>query len=433
MTFTDEPSIFVSRPLRHADRERRRLCRRRRPRPERLPRTPSSSTADPSGATACGWRLPHEEIYLGRSLGELGAPRSRTWRRMTVTICDVGPRDGLQNQVGYARAGGARGAARQAHGRRRAPRSRPSASSARSTCRRWPGAEEVVAAIERRKGAVYAGLAVNERGYDSAARERGSTRSHFAFAATEEFNRRNAGASVDEAVAAAQSGSSSARRPTASASTVTISVAFGCPFEGARRPRRASWSSPRGSRAPGPDEIALADTIGVGVPRQVRDLVPARIARPASRSECHLHNTRNTRFRGRVAALEAGVSVLDASRRRDRRLPVRTAGDGQHRDRGPRLPPPRRRRRDGHRPRRVDRRGAVARIMPRARARGSGLQSRHVCSGRRLGGSRGRGRGSHATPAGRSPRGPERPRSARGPRGARPLRPATAPRRPAPP
>jgi hydroxymethylglutaryl-CoA lyase/(R)-citramalyl-CoA lyase len=92
---------------------------------------------------------------------------------------------------------------------------------------------------------------------------------------------------------------------------VTISVAFGCPFEGAVDPGRVAELAAR--LAPfGPDEIAVADTIGVGVPRQVRDLV-GRIAPLGVPLGAHLHNTRNSGFANAYAALEAGVGVFDAS------------------------------------------------------------------------------------------------------------------------
>ena len=133
---------------------------------------------------------------------------------------------------------------------------------------------------------------------------------HFAFAATEGFNRRNAGASVDEGAVGAER---IVERATADGirSTVTISVAFGCPFEGAVDPGRVAELAARVAGA-GADEIAVADTIGVGVPRQVRDLV-GRIAPLGVPVGIHLHNTRNSGFANAYAALEAGVSVFDAS------------------------------------------------------------------------------------------------------------------------
>jgi hydroxymethylglutaryl-CoA lyase/(R)-citramalyl-CoA lyase len=171
------------------------------------------------------------------------------------------------------------------------------------------GAEEVVAAIERRDGVVYAGLAVNERGYDRL-QASGLDEVHVAFAATEEFNRRNAGATVEESVAAAER---IIQRATGDKirSTATIGVAFGCPFEGAVDPGRVAELAGRLSAA-GAHELTVADTVGVGVPRQVRDLV-ARLVPLGVPVGIHLHNTRNTGFANAYAALDAGATVFDAS------------------------------------------------------------------------------------------------------------------------
>jgi hydroxymethylglutaryl-CoA lyase/(R)-citramalyl-CoA lyase len=171
------------------------------------------------------------------------------------------------------------------------------------------GAEEVVAAIGRREGVVYAGLALNERGYDRL-RESGLDEVHFALAASEEFNRRNAGASVEESVSEAER---ILERATTDGirSTVTIGVAFGCPFEGVVDPGRVGELAARVASA-GAGEIAVADTIGVGVPRQVRDLV-GRIAPLGLPVGIHLHNTRNTGFANAYVALDAGATVFDSS------------------------------------------------------------------------------------------------------------------------
>ena len=131
---------------------------------------------------------------------------------------------------------------------------------------------------------------------------------HVAFAATEEFNQRNQRASVDESAAAAERILERAAADGIRA-TVTIGVAFGCPFEGAVDPGRVAELAARLARA---DEICIADTIGVGVPRQVRDLVGrvALVGRPVG---IHLHNTRNTGYANASAALDAGATVFDAS------------------------------------------------------------------------------------------------------------------------
>ena len=92
---------------------------------------------------------------------------------------------------------------------------------------------------------------------------------------------------------------------------MTIGVAFGCPFEGAVDPTHVLALAERIAAA-APDEIVLADTIGVGRPRQVARLV-ASVAELGLPVGVHLHNTRNTGLANAYAALEAGATVLDAS------------------------------------------------------------------------------------------------------------------------
>lgn len=227
---------------------------------------------------------------------------------MSVTICDVGPRDGLQNQP-VALEPSVRADLVDRLSAAGVPRIETVSFVSPKHVPQMAGAEEVVSAIDRREGVVYAGLAVNERGYDRL-RESGLDEVHFAFAATEEFNRRNAGASVDESVAAAGRIVERARAD-GIRSTVTIGVAFGCPFEGVVDPGRVGELAARVVSA-GSDEVTLADTVGVGVPRQVRDLV-GRIAPLGVPVGIHLHNTRNSGFANAYAALEAEVSVFDTS------------------------------------------------------------------------------------------------------------------------
>lgn len=227
---------------------------------------------------------------------------------MTVTVCDVGPRDGLQNQP-LSLPPSDRAELVDLLAGAGVPRIEAVSFVHPTRVPQMAGAEEVVETIERRDGVVYAGLVVNERGYDRL-RETGLDEVHFAFAASEEFNRRNAGASVEETLAGAERilARASADRIR---STVAIGVSFGCPFEGAVDPGRVQELAARLADA-GADEIALADTVGVGVPRQVRDLV-GRVAGLGLPVGVHLHNTRNTGFANALAALEAGASVLDAS------------------------------------------------------------------------------------------------------------------------
>lgn len=226
---------------------------------------------------------------------------------MTVTICDVGPRDGLQNQpTTLAPEVRAELVNRLADaGLRRIetvsfvnPKLVP----------QMTGAEEVVAGIERRDGVVYAGLALNERGYERLAAA-GLDEVHFAFAATESFNRRNQNATVDESLAAAERIAGRAREDGIRA-TVTIGVAFGCPFEGHVDPGRVADLAER--LASSFDEVVFADTVGVAVPREVKSLI-GRARLPGTTVGAHLHNTRNTGYANALAALEAGATVLDAS------------------------------------------------------------------------------------------------------------------------
>jgi isopropylmalate/homocitrate/citramalate synthase len=171
------------------------------------------------------------------------------------------------------------------------------------------GAEEVVAALELVDGVVYSGLALNERGYDRL-RETGLDEVSFAVAATESFSQRNAGTSVDAALedaerVVARAGEDGIR------SSLTISVAFGCPFEGRVDPDRVVQIAER-LAATETDELVLADTIGVATPRPVKAVVE-RVAALGKPVGGHFHNTRNTGFANAYAALEAGASSLDAS------------------------------------------------------------------------------------------------------------------------
>ena len=122
------------------------------------------------------------------------------------------------------------------------------------------------------------------------------------FGATESFNRRNCNASLEEAVRRTEAILDAADGTPA---TVTISVAFGCPFEGRVDPGIVADLA---SRFAGRAEVVLADTIGVATPSRVRALVEQTAA-----DGFHGHNTRNTGYANALAALEAGARVLDAS------------------------------------------------------------------------------------------------------------------------
>ena len=226
----------------------------------------------------------------------------------SITVCDVAPRDGLQNDAKTLEP-----AVRTELVERLAAAGLPriEAVSFVNPARvpQMAGAEEVVSEIDRREGVVYAGLVLNEKGYDRF-RETALDEVHMAFASTETFNQRNQNATVEESVELSrrivQRAHDDGRR-----ATVTIGASFGCPFEGAVDAGRVAGLAGELAEA-GADEIVLADTIGVAVPGMVRDLV-GRAAQLSTPIGVHLHNTRNTGIANAFAAIESGATVLDAS------------------------------------------------------------------------------------------------------------------------
>jgi (R)-citramalyl-CoA lyase len=220
-----------------------------------------------------------------------------------VTICDVGPRDGLQNEEETLDP-----SVRAELVNRLATAGLPKVEAVSFvSAERVPqmaGAEEVVGGIDRRDGVAYSGLVLNEKGYERFAAT-GLDELHFTLAATEAFNRRNANRSVDESV------EELARIRTDSPVSVSISVSFGCPFEGEVDPQKVLRLAERVTEA-GADEVLFADTIGVGVPRQVRELLggASGLGVPVG---LHLHDTRNTALANAYAGLEAGATVFEAS------------------------------------------------------------------------------------------------------------------------
>jgi hydroxymethylglutaryl-CoA lyase/(R)-citramalyl-CoA lyase len=217
---------------------------------------------------------------------------------LPITICDVGPRDGLQNEPETLEPS-LRAELVNRLAAARLPRIEAASFVRADAVPQMAGAEDVVAAIERRGGTEYSGLALNEKGYERLAAS-GLDRVNFTLAATDSFSRRNANQSAEEARAAAERVIERSDLPV----TLTISVAFGCPFEGRVDPGVVAEIAERFSSA----EIVLADTIGVATPRQVRALVE-RTGAPG----VHLHNTRNTGYANAVAALDGGATLLDAS------------------------------------------------------------------------------------------------------------------------
>jgi hydroxymethylglutaryl-CoA lyase len=221
---------------------------------------------------------------------------------MDVLICDVGPRDGLQNEPGtLVPAVRADLVSRLAAARLRRIEAVSFVRDERVP--QMAGAEEVVAAADR-GSAELSGLVLNERGHERLAAT-SLDRVNCTLAATEEFNRRNGNASLDEAVDRVNVILAAAEKP----ATVTVSCAWGCPFEGEVDPGAVEALC---ERLHGADELVLADTIGVATPRRVRRLVE-RVSILGPKVGAHLHNTRNTGYAGAWGALEGGAGVLDAS------------------------------------------------------------------------------------------------------------------------
>jgi isopropylmalate/homocitrate/citramalate synthase len=219
-----------------------------------------------------------------------------------VTICDVGPRDGLQNEP-ETLAPSVRAELVSRLAAAGLPRIEAVSFVRDERVPQMAGAEEVVAGAER-GDAQLSGLVLNERGHERFARTR-LDRVNCTLAATETFNRRNGNASLDEVVVRAQSIARAAAVPV----TVTVSCAWGCPFEGEVDPASVAELCERLGDA---DELVLADTIGVATPRRVRRLVErvSILGRPVG---AHLHNTRNTGYASAWGALEGGATLLDAS------------------------------------------------------------------------------------------------------------------------
>ncbi|HET9675819.1 MAG TPA: hydroxymethylglutaryl-CoA lyase [Gaiellaceae bacterium] len=220
-----------------------------------------------------------------------------------MILCDVGPRDGLQNEPDVL-APGVRAELVNRLAAAGLPRVEAVSFVRHDRVPQMAGAEEVLGGIEPRDGTAFAGLVLNEQGYERLRATR-LDRVNVTLAATDSFSQRNANATVEEAAAGVDEILDAADRP----ATVTISVAFGCPFEGRVDPGAVVALAARFARA---DEVVLADTIGVGTPKQVRDLVE-RVVALGGTVGGHFHNTRNTGYANAVAALEAGGTVLDAS------------------------------------------------------------------------------------------------------------------------
>jgi hydroxymethylglutaryl-CoA lyase len=172
-------------------------------------------------------------------------------------------------------------------------------------------AEQVLAGLHKRADVRYVGLVLNQKGFERAVAA-GCNEVGMAVVASDTFNRRNQGVGTEESIAAwldiAKQAHAAGVRP-----QVTVSAAFGCPFEGEVPVERVIEVARRVAEG-NPHEIAFADTIGVGVPAQVTEILGrAAAALPGVRLRAHFHNTRNTGLANAYAAVMAGVSALDSS------------------------------------------------------------------------------------------------------------------------
>jgi hydroxymethylglutaryl-CoA lyase len=227
-----------------------------------------------------------------------------------VGIVEVSPRDGLQNEralletdakvelIGQAIAAGARRieSASFVH-----PKLVPAMADA----------EAVMERVPRPEGVSHIGLVLNRRGYDRAVTA-GVDEVNVVVPASDGFAKANQNSSTEALTEVAEEVLAEAAS-TGLFATVTIATSFGCPFDGEVDPARVVEVARRAAAA-GATEIAIADTIGVGVPTQVRALLDGvREVAPDVVTRAHFHNTRNTGFANAYAAVTEGVDVLDAS------------------------------------------------------------------------------------------------------------------------
>ena len=237
-------------------------------------------------------------------------PSSGVDERVPIQIVEVAPRDGLQSDptlvstdakveliTRAARAGISRIEAVSFVNPKRVPQMADAAA--------------VMASVPRDLGTSYIGLVLNERGFDRAV-DTGVDEINVVVVVTDTFAEKNQNTDTAGLVAVWAKISESARRAGLTTS-VTLAASFGCPYEG-EVPIERLTDVARRVADHGPDEIALADSIGVAVPTDVRRRVEAvGDVVGEARLRCHFHNTRNTGLANAAAAVESGVSVIDSS------------------------------------------------------------------------------------------------------------------------
>ena len=237
-------------------------------------------------------------------------------RDAQVQVVEVGARDGLQNEREVIPTDGKLGLIERlvAAGVRRIE-----VASFVNPARvpQMADGEAVIAALPDLPEVSYIGLCLNKRGVlrALATREggrRGVDEAGCVVVASDSFGMRNQGQTIEEGIRENREMLRLAKEG-GLVPQVTISAAFGCPFEGHVPPETVARLAGEMTNA-GAVEIAIADTIGVGVPAQVEDLVGrVREAAPGVRLRAHFHNTRGTGIANAWAAWKAGVQVLDSS------------------------------------------------------------------------------------------------------------------------
>ena len=227
-----------------------------------------------------------------------------------VTVVEVGPRDGLQNESASV-ATAAKIAFVDGLSAAGLPVVEVSAFVSPKRVPQMADAAEVFAGIARHSGTRYSALVPNLAGLDRA-HAAGAIEVAIFAASSETFSRRNINQSIDEsldtyrAVCARAQGLGIRVRG-------YVSTAFGCPFEGPVDPQRVA--SVAGALIDmGAFEVAVSDTIGIGHPGQVPGVVGAVSERiPIEKIALHFHDTRGTALANVLAALDLGVATFDAS------------------------------------------------------------------------------------------------------------------------
>ena len=227
-----------------------------------------------------------------------------------ITLVEVGPRDGLQSEPEILSTDSKLAFINKAidAGIRRLE----VASFVHP--KRVPQMADAEALIERladRDDVSYIGLVMNEKGLDRAL-ETKISEIGMVVVATDSYNRKNQGVDTDESVRVWGKIAARAQQNGLRAN-VMISSAFGCPYEGEVKVERIVELAKQVIEA-GPAELGIADSIGVAVPNQVTDLLGrVRDVIGDLPLRCHFHNTRNIGLANAQAAVDSGVTYLDAS------------------------------------------------------------------------------------------------------------------------